>query len=84
MTTLFIVNYDCGLELYSDVICKKIYNDLESAKQYLKHLYNTTVDYKHSGYNIMEYSLENNEYIFTNIIYKYNYRTDMLDRYQST
>ena len=72
-------DYDNDMESTDGWVCKKIYNDVEPAKQYLKNLYDTCPDYKHYGYRIMVYILENNEYVFTHKIYTYNPRFDTFD-----
>ena len=81
-TKIFIINYDCEMELDDGLIFKKIYNNLESAKQELNRIYNTTPDFKYYGYRIMVYSLEeNNEYVFTNRFIKYNSFANIFEEY---
>ena len=80
-TQLFIITYDCQMELDGHIF-KKIYTDLETAKNELRNIYNKNPDdFGYYGYNIMVYSLDNNEFIFTNTAYLYNYKKDDFDEY---
>jgi hypothetical protein len=51
--------------------CIKIFNDLLNAKNELKNIFNKTMDYKHYGYEIIEYDLIDNEYIISKTSFTY-------------
>ncbi|NDC83963.1 hypothetical protein EB093_09965 [bacterium] len=50
-----------------------LFNDVERAKEELKHIYQKIPDYKHYHYRIHVYTLTHNEYQPTNIIYTYKF-----------
>jgi hypothetical protein len=67
---LFIIN--CGLCDENDgLMCSKFYNDLETAKNELKKMYEKTTNYKFFSYKITLYQLIGKEYIMTNMNYTY-------------
>ena len=71
---LFIISYELDqLNELNENVCCCIYTDLETAKQELKNIYNKTVDYKYFGYKIMIYTLDDNQYKFTNRILTYRF-----------
>lgn len=65
---LFIISYELD-----EIVCCGIYTDLEIAKKELKNIYNKTTDYKYFGYKIMIYTLDENQYKFTNKILTYSF-----------
>ena len=71
---LFIIDYEVTNEDF-DIhnTCVGIYNDLETAKNELKNIYNNTKDYKFFCYKIKVYQLTENEYKFTNQFYTYKF-----------
>jgi len=50
-----------------------LFNDLERAKEELKHIYQKTPDYKHYHYEIHVYALTQKEYKPTNTFYTYHF-----------
>jgi hypothetical protein len=61
--TIFVIKNENGIISF--------FNNLEKAKTELKNIYKKTVDFKHYDYQINEFVLINNEFVFTNTTYKY-------------
>jgi hypothetical protein len=58
---------------YNICDCFDIFKDLELAKEMLKNLYKTTVDFKYYNYEIKVYRFNNKKYDLTNISYTYRF-----------
>ena len=64
---LFVINCEDG-------VCG-FYSNLQKAKDELKNIYNKTCDFKYFDYKIIVYNLLDDEYIITNVSYKYSFDT---------
>jgi hypothetical protein len=62
---LFVIKDDYGIISF--------YSDLEKAKNEIKCLFNKKPDFKHYGYYINIYNLENMKYIYSKISYSYEF-----------
>lgn len=57
--------------LKNDVRIIQFYSDLDKAKSELKNIYNKKPDFKHYGYFINIYNLEDGEYKYSKTSYSY-------------
>jgi hypothetical protein len=57
---------------YNVLDCFEIFKDLELAKEMLKNIYRTTVDFKYYNYEIKVYKFNNIKYELINESYTYN------------